>query len=105
MSYLKYLYRLRARVIRVPPSRPPTWARQSTPPMTKPRAKLIRTIPMIPRHSTPTRAPIKARDPKRPKTIPDAPTLAIKGSLKRALASDPKIRDMSKIRVYLVLPK
>jgi len=60
---------------------------------------------MIPRHSTPTRAPIKARDPKRPKTIPDAPTLAISGLLKRALASDPMIRDVSRIRMYLFLPK
>ena len=68
-----YLDLLRVRVTKAPPINPPKCPRQSTPPNTKPIAKLSQTIIRIDLHSTPALSPTKARAPKSPKIIPDAP--------------------------------
>ena len=45
--------------------------------------------------------PVTANAPKRPKIIPEAPTANVLSGLNRYEASEPLIRDMNKIKIYL----
>ena len=89
---------------RPPPISPPRWAFQSIPGIRKGIARLIAIKVAASLKFAPIRLPVIARAPKRPKIMPDAPTAKVCGGLKKYEASEPVIREVSKIKIYLFLP-
>ena len=89
---------------RPPPISPPRWAFQSIPGIRKGIARLIAINVAASLKFAPIRLPVIANAPKRPKIMPDAPTAKVCGGLNKYDASEPAMREVSKIKMYLFLP-
>jgi len=98
-------FRLTTAVAKTPPTKPPRWAFQSIPGITKgiTRFKAINPRPSF--KLAPIRLPITSSAPKRPKIMPEEPTAIEVSGLKRKEVREPNNKDVIKIKMYLFLPR
>jgi len=92
------------RVASPPPINPPVWAFQSIPGIRKGIARFIAINVAASLKFAPIRLPVIANAPNRPKIMPEAPTAKVCGGLNKYEASEPTIREESRIKIYLFLP-
>ncbi len=100
----KRVIRSNAAVVKQPPTRPPRWARQSTPPRMKPNTKLSPTITQISRTPSLMRLRSAMKAPNKPKIAPDAPTETWRSFVRQIEASEPVKSETKKITRKRALP-